>query len=106
MENAERYERLLRDEVFPGILSRGIPGLRGLEAWRREAGSEVEFVTVMAFDDLTAVAVFTGGDPESSVVPEAARKLLSRYDDHSQHYDLALHALGARPSEAGGTVGT
>jgi hypothetical protein len=40
----------------------------------------------MTFDDMTAVAAFTGGDPSLSVVPDAARRLLSRFDQHSQHY--------------------
>lgn len=105
-ENAEPYERLLREQIFPGILARDVRGLRSLEAWRREAGSQVEFVTVMVFEDMRAVAEFTGGDPEDSVVPEAARKLLSRFDEHSQHYDLAIHAQGPQASESGDTAGT
>jgi antibiotic biosynthesis monooxygenase (ABM) superfamily enzyme len=89
-ENADSYERLLREEIFPGILARDIAGLRGLEAWRREVGEEVEFITVMAFDDESAVAEFTGGDPQRSVVPDTARRVLARFDEHSQHYHLAI----------------
>ncbi|NKZ00776.1 hypothetical protein [Nocardiopsis alborubida] len=87
--DADAYERLLLDEVFPGIVARDLTGLRGLEAWRRpELAGEVEFVTVMSFDDVRAAAAFTGGDPDASVVPERARALLRRFDEHSAHYDL------------------
>jgi hypothetical protein len=35
-----------------------------------------------------AVAAFTGGDPAQSVVPPAARRLLARFDEHWQHYEV------------------
>ncbi|PXY19680.1 antibiotic biosynthesis monooxygenase [Prauserella muralis] len=87
--NADAYERLLLGHIFPGIVARRIAGLHGLEAWRRAAGDEVEFVTVMSFADHGAVAEFTGGEPEQSVVPAEARRLLARFDEHSAHYELA-----------------
>ena len=31
-ENATAYENLLRDEVFPGIEAKQIPGYRGIDA--------------------------------------------------------------------------
>ena len=89
-ENADAYEQLLRDMIFPGIRSRGIVWLTGLEAWRHEGPDEVEFVTVMTFDDESAVAEFTGGDPARSVVPEEAQRLLARFDEHSRHYALVV----------------
>ena len=86
--NRDRYEALLREEVFTGIRKRGIRGLRGLELLRREAGEEAEFVTIMRFDSLEAVREFAGEDYEVAVVPAAARALLSRFDERSQHYEL------------------
>ena len=90
-EHSPLYERLLLGEVAPAILDRAIPGLRDLTVLRRDPreldparGGEI--LTAMTFDDLTAVATFTGGDPSVSVVPEAARRLLTRFDEHSQHY--------------------
>lgn len=87
LANADAYERLLREQIFPGILARGIAGLHDLEAWRRQVDEEVEFVTLMSFTDLSAASEFTGGDPARSVVPEAARRLLARCDEHSRHYE-------------------
>lgn len=87
----DAYEQLLTGQIAPGILERGIPGLRELRVLRRDPreldpATETEFLTAMTFDDLAAIAEFTGGDPSNSVVPAAARRLLSRFDDHSQHY--------------------
>lgn len=42
----------------------------------------------MTFDDWPAVERFAGQDAAASVVPPAARALLTRYDERSQHYEL------------------
>ena len=87
-ENADTYENLLRAEIFPGIAAKAIPGYRGIELLRREAGDEIEFITVMRFDSLQSVKDFVGEDYEQSYVPEKARAVLARFDQHSQHYEL------------------
>ncbi len=86
--NADTYEALLKTEIFTGIKSRSIPGYRGIQLFRREAGNEVEFVTVMWFDSLEAVRVFAGEDYEVAVVPPKARQVLARFDARSQHYEV------------------
>ena len=88
--NAAAYEELLRTEVLPGINRRGIPGLRGEHLLRREAGDEVEFVTIMWFDSLDAVRAFAGEDYETAVVPPKAQALLARFDARSAHYETVL----------------
>jgi hypothetical protein len=98
---ADAYEALLRKEIFTGIEQRSIAGFREIQLFRRdvgdevgdggdggEAGGEVEFVTVMWFDSLDAVRAFAGDDHEVAVVPPAARKLLARFDERSQHYEV------------------
>jgi antibiotic biosynthesis monooxygenase (ABM) superfamily enzyme len=87
-ENADAYESLLKSEIFQGIQSREIPGYRGINLLRRDHGGEVEFVTIMWFDNIEAVRSFAGEDYEVAVVPERARAVLSRYDERSQHYDV------------------
>jgi antibiotic biosynthesis monooxygenase (ABM) superfamily enzyme len=79
---------LLREEIFEGIARRSIPGYRGIELFRRQDGSEVEFVTLMRFDSIEAVQAFAGEDYETAVVPAAARALLNRFDGRSAHYQL------------------
>ena len=87
-ENARAYEDLLRTTVFPGILERRIPGFRSIELMSRKLPGEVEFITIMRFDSPDSVMAFAGPDREKSVVPPAAQRLLVRYDEHSQHYEL------------------
>jgi hypothetical protein len=87
-QNADAYEALLKSEIFSGIAAREIAGCRGIELGRRDLGAEVEFVTVMRFDDLDAVRQFAGEDYEQAVVPAKARALLSRFDARSQHYEV------------------
>jgi heme-degrading monooxygenase HmoA len=88
---ADAYEALLREEIFTGIEQRSIAGFREIQLFRRdvgEAGGEVEFITVMWFDSLDAVRAFAGDDHELAVVPPAARELLARFDERSQHYEV------------------
>lgn len=87
-ENADAYERLLREEIFGGIGARRIEGYHGIELLRRDAGGEVEFITLMWFDSLDNVRVFAGEEYTRAVVPPRARALLSRWDEHSAHYDV------------------
>lgn len=87
-EKAPAYEALLNEEIFVAIKGRKIPGFRGLRLLRRALATEVEFVTIMEFDNLEAVRVFAGDDYEAAVVPATARALLSRFDARSQHYEI------------------
>jgi heme-degrading monooxygenase HmoA len=86
--NADAYEALLRDEIIAGIEDRSIDGFREIQVFRRDLDGEVEFITVMWFDSLNAVRAFAGADHEASVVPPAARQLLARFDERSQHYEV------------------
>jgi heme-degrading monooxygenase HmoA len=92
--NADTYEALLKGEIFTGIAGRGIAGYRGIQLFRRNLVDEVEFVTVMWFDSIDAVREFAGEDYEAAVVPPAARALLSRFDERSQHYEVRADLLG------------
>jgi heme-degrading monooxygenase HmoA len=101
-ESADAYEQLLRAEVLPGI-ERRIDGFRGVFLLRRDAGDEIEFVTITLFDDLDAVRRFAGEDYTIAVIHEPARRLLTRFDERSTHYETVLtpeqvRALAARGS--------
>lgn len=86
--DADAYETLLREEIFIGIRESHIEEFRGIQLLRREAGDEVEFVTIMSFDSLEGVRAFAGADHEIAVVPDKARKLLARFDERSRHYEV------------------
>jgi heme-degrading monooxygenase HmoA len=92
--NADRYEALLKKEIFVGILERRIRGFRGIQLLRRSVGAEIEFVTIMEFDSLDAVREFAGEDYEACVVPEKARAVLARFDERSQHYEVREEMSG------------
>jgi len=86
--NAAAYERIVRDEVIPGIEARRIAGFRHIDLMRRELGGEVEFQTLMWFDSLEAIKAFMGEDYAVSHVPEAARAVLLRFDERAAHYEV------------------
>lgn len=87
-DNADRYEELLKEEIFVGIANRRIDGYRGITLLRRDEGAEVAFITLMRFESLAAVRLFAGEEYEKAVVPPKARLLLARFDDHARHYDV------------------
>ena len=87
-ENADAYEELLKSEIFHTIQNLKIDGYNGIQLLRRTIETEVEFVTIMWFDSLEAIQAFAGTDYEQSVVPPKAQALLSRFDTHSQHYEV------------------
>ena len=89
-ENADSYEALIRSSIFPGIMGREIAGLQRIELLRRPLDAEVEFVTIMRFASWDAVKAFAGPDWEVSVVPQAARAVLARFDEKAQHYEIRV----------------
>ncbi|MEN8375493.1 MAG: antibiotic biosynthesis monooxygenase [Gemmatimonadota bacterium] len=87
--NADGYERLLREEIFPEIEAKNVSGYLGIELLReRERDGEVEFVTVMHFESIDAVRAFAGDDYETAYVPPAAREVLAHWDVRSAHYQV------------------
>ncbi len=86
LENADAYENLLKQEIFVNIENRKINGFSGIQLNRRNLVAEEEFVTIMWFVSIDSVKEFAGDDYEAAVVPPPARKLLSRWDERSQHY--------------------
>jgi hypothetical protein len=84
--NADAYERLLRSEVFPGILRRKISGFQTIDLLRRSMPEGVEFMTIMWFGSIESVQRFAGPDYEMAVTPPEARELLTRFDQRSTRY--------------------
>lgn len=86
--NADTYETIVRGEVIPGIEARKIRGFRRIDLLRREFADEVEFLTMMWFDDLDAIRAFVGDEYTIAHVPIRARAVLTRFDAHSMHYEV------------------
>jgi antibiotic biosynthesis monooxygenase (ABM) superfamily enzyme len=86
-ENADKYQALLHNEIFPGIEAKNIPGYQSIELFRRDLDDEVEFVTIMTFDSLQNVIDFQGEDYARCYVPDTAQRVLKRWDHVSAHYE-------------------
>lgn len=86
-EHADAYEAMLKPELLPGISK--VQGYRGSYLLRREAGDEVEFITIMLWESMDAIRAVTGPDHETAVIPEERRKYLAHYDPKSVHYEIA-----------------
>lgn len=97
VENADAYEATVRGRVIPGIEAMRIPGFRHIDLLRRDLETEVQFVTLMWFDDIASIKAFMGEDYAISHVPAAARAVLSRYEERAAHYTV----LDRRPQQDG-----
>ena len=86
-ENADAYQDLLHEEIFPGIESKEMEGYRCVELFRRDLDNEVEFMTLMTFDSLEDVVHLQGKDYEKSYVPDSAQKVLKRWDKTATHFE-------------------
>ncbi len=87
-ENADVYYRVLTETVIPQIESYKMEGYHKIEVLRQELEDETEFITIMYFDSLELIKQFVGEDYEIAHVPEAAQKVLKRWDKRSQHYEV------------------
>ena len=74
--------------MFPSI--RRVSGFVGADLLRRDDGEETAFITITRFESLESVRAFAGDDYEQAVIEPEAQALLSRHDDRSQHYDVAI----------------
>lgn len=87
-DQADEYDEHYRAEVLTTL--RGVPGFQGARLLRRTVGDETEFVSLTFFDDIEAVRSFAGPDYETAVVADAARRVLTRFDETVTHYETAF----------------
>lgn len=84
---------MLKPELLPGISK--VKGYKGSYLLRRNAGEEVEFITIILWESLDAIRAVSGADYETAVIPQERRKYLARYDARASHYEIAsVHGLG------------
>ena len=86
--DADIYENLLKEEIFPGIEKKNVKGYKGIQLLKRDLETEVEFTTIMWFDSIESVKEFAGKDYETAYVPARAREVLARFDARSIHCEL------------------
>jgi heme-degrading monooxygenase HmoA len=90
--NADAYETHFRTAVMPELSQ--IDGFLGCRLLRRDGGSdgEIELVAITFFSSLDAVRGFAGEDYEYAVVEPEARRVLSRFEERSVHYQVAAES--------------
>lgn len=91
-EHADAYEAMLKPELLPGVSK--VKGYKGSYLLRRNAGHEVEFITIMLWESIDSIRAVAGEDYETAVIPEERRKYLARYDRQAVHYEVAsVHGI-------------
>ena len=88
LENAAIYEEMLINEVFPEVRSKGVTGLEKVSISTTERKGEVEFFLVLQFDSWDSVEMFAGEDYEKAYIPDNAKRVLSRYQETAEHFEL------------------
>lgn len=83
-ENAEAYERLLKEKVLP--ILKQIEGYEGGYILRHDAPQESEFVVINFFDTLESLKCFAGPNYTTAVFEPEAKRLLSRFETTAAHY--------------------
>ena len=86
IENADAYERLLREQVLPSL--KKIDGYRGGYILRQDGNDEVEFVVMNLFESVEAVRAFAGPEYTVPVFEPEARQLLSKVEPLARHYEV------------------
>ncbi len=85
-DEAAYLEHLERD-TLPKL--RALPGFLGWDVLRRrEHGDAVRFVVQTRWADMDSVRAFAGDDLDVAVVPPAAQAVLTRYDQHVEHFEV------------------
>jgi Antibiotic biosynthesis monooxygenase. len=94
---ADDYQRHYETEVAEHL--RQVPGFRGAHLLRHDDGDQVVFTSITYFGSMDDVRAFAGDDPGRAVVEEAARRVLSRWDDRVTHHEVAVDLPAATRSD-------
>ncbi len=87
-DRADAYQRFLEQDFLPE--AHKIAGYLGARVLRREAGDEIEFMTITRFASIEAIRAFAGEEAERAHVAPRALALLSRWNERAVHYELAF----------------
>ena len=90
VKHAPEYEELFRTDILPEL--QRIDGFIGAYVMRKDAGEEIELVTITLFASMEAIRVFAGPEPELAHVTPEARQLLSHFETTVSHYDVVVTA--------------
>lgn len=86
--NAGAYARHFEANVLPEL--RRLTGHRGAFLLRREVEGGVEFVALTLWESPHSIKAFAGDDISRAHVEPHARAVLSEFDEHADHYEVAV----------------
>jgi heme-degrading monooxygenase HmoA len=91
IEQADEYTEYMRKTGVVG--QRRTPGNCGSMIWRREVGSEAEFMVVSLWQTLEAVKAFAGERPEVAVYYPDDEQYLLELEPEVLHYEVPVYEI-------------
>jgi uncharacterized protein YciI/heme-degrading monooxygenase HmoA len=86
-EQWPRYRAHFSIKVLPDL--RRVAGFLGATLFVRHAGDEVEIIVETSWRSLESIRAFAGPDLEAAVVSDEAMAMLTEFDGHVRHYEIA-----------------
>lgn len=90
----DAYVAHFRAHVVPALGA--IAGFEGATLLRRRHAEEIELVAETRWSSWEAIAAFAGTDPDVAVVHDDARRVLARWDDVVEHYEVVVTSSSDR----------
>ena len=85
---ADDYVGHLQAEVIPTL--ERLDGFLGVLVLRRENGDRIDFGVLTLWESMEAIEQFAGSSPQRAVVAPEARALLSGFEEHVKHHEIAV----------------
>jgi uncharacterized protein YciI/heme-degrading monooxygenase HmoA len=86
-EQWPRYRAHFSIKVLPEL--RRVAGFLGATLFVRHTSDEVEILVETSWRSLESIRAFAGPDLEAAVVSEEAAAMLTEFDGHVRHYEIA-----------------
>jgi len=86
--NADAYERHFVGNVLPEL--KELTGNRGNWLLKREVDGNVEFLALTVWESRDSIRAFAGENISKAHVEPQARAVLSAFDEHADHYEIAV----------------
>lgn len=87
-EQWPRYRAYFSRKVLPDL--RAVDGFLDATLFVRHTGEDVEILVETCWRSLDAIRAFAGPNLEAAVVSEEAVAMLTEFDGHARHYEVAV----------------
>lgn len=86
-EQWPRYRAHFSIKVLPQL--RRVAGFLGATLFVRHTGDEVEILVETSWLSLESIRAFAGPDVDAAVISDDAKAMLTEFDGHVRHYEIA-----------------